>query len=221
MTEFIKKHKFFSWVVGILGTLIIGGLGSGVWEMMLKPMLSFLSNGIINFLVHTSTSFSNEIYQSISMRSLDRFQAKAYSLIVTILGSITLFLWFILFTKGKKLLNEERDERNGIHESVKERVWILKNFKNFYIFMTFYFVLGCIPFFIYTYDGIKTSFISVKVINFEYLLKVNSDVLSENELKRLESNFAQIKNAQDYNEIIDYLKKLAIKNNKHINRNPL
>ncbi|UOB51793.1 hypothetical protein [Acinetobacter junii] len=221
MTEFIKKHKFFSWVVGILGTLIIGGLGSGVWEMMLKPTLSFLSNGIINFLVHTSTSFSNEIYQSISMRSLDRFQAKAYSLIVTILGSITLFLWFILFTKGKKLLNEERDERNGIHESVKERVWILKNFKNFYIFMTFYFVLGCIPFFIYTYDGIKTSFISVKVIHFEYLLKVNSDVLSENELKRLESNFAQIKNAQDYNEIIDYLKKLAIKNNKHININPL
>jgi len=221
MTEFIKKHKFFSWVVGILGTLIIGGLGSGVWEMMLKPILSFLSNGIINFLVHTSTSFSNEIYQSISMRSLDRFQAKAYSLIVTILGSITLFLWFILFTKGKKLLNEERDERNGIHESVKERVWILKNFKNFYIFMTFYFVLGCIPFFIYTYDGIKTSFISVKVINFEYLLKVNSDVLSENELKRLESNFAQIENAQDYNEIIDYLKKLAVKNNKHINKNPL
>lgn len=63
MKEFIKKHKALSWVLGILGTLIIGGLGSGVWEILLKPALSFLSNGVINFLVDTSASFSNEIYQ--------------------------------------------------------------------------------------------------------------------------------------------------------------
>ncbi|OCR45574.1 hypothetical protein A4220_03480 [Acinetobacter pittii] len=99
MKEFIKKHKALSWVLGILGTLIIGGLGSGVWEILLKPALSFLSNGVINFLVDTSASFSNEIYQSISMRSLDRFQAKTYSLIVTALGSITILVCFYFSLK--------------------------------------------------------------------------------------------------------------------------
>lgn len=81
MKEFIKENKVLSWALGILGTLIIGGLGSGVWEVALKPLFSFLGNGIISFLVNKSTSFSNEIYQIISMRSLDRFQAKIYSLI--------------------------------------------------------------------------------------------------------------------------------------------
>ncbi|WP_151743382.1 hypothetical protein [Acinetobacter calcoaceticus] len=218
MKEFIKKHKALSWILGILGTLIIGGLGSGVWEILLKPALSFLSNGVINFLVDTSASFSNEIYQSISMRSLDRFQAKTYSLIVTVLGSITIFVCFLFFTKVKRKLDEERD---GINGTEKDKNWPLKNHKNFYIFMTFYFLLGCIPFFIYTYDGIKTNFIAKKVIEFEYLLKVNSDVLTDIELKKIESKFAQIRNAEDYRKIMTDLKEIAHQNNKHINKNPL
>ncbi|WP_138920285.1 hypothetical protein [Acinetobacter sp. P8-3-8] len=218
MKEFIKKHKTISCILGILGTIILGGLGSGVWEILLKPILSFLSNGVINFLVDTSTSFSNEIYQSISMRSLDRFQAKTYSLIVTFLGLITILICLLLFTKVKRKLDEERD---GINEFEKDKNWPLRNHKNFYIFMTFYFFLGCIPFFIYTYDGIKTNFIAKKVIAFEYLLKVNGDVLTDIELKKIESEFAQIRNAEDYQKIMIDLKEIADQNNKHINKNPL
>lgn len=218
MNDFIKKHNALGWVLGILGTLIVGGLGSGVWEVVLKPIFSFLGNGIINFLVQTSSSFSDEIYQSIALRSLDRFQAKTYSLIVMMLGLVTIFMCVILFSKVKKKLDDERD---GVECEEKEKNWVLRNHKNFYIFMVFYFLLGCIPFFIYTYDGIKTNFIARKVITFEYLLKINSDVISEFDLKKIESQFAQINNVNDYEKIIRNLENIAQKNNKHINKKPL
>lgn len=221
--DFIKKHKALSWFLGILGTLVLSGLGGGVWELALKPIFNFVGNGIINFLVNTSTSFSNEIYQSISLqsislRSLDRFQAKTYSLIVMILGSVTIFVWFILFSRAKKKLDEEL---HGSELEEKEKNWPLRNHKNFYIFMAFYFILGCIPFVIYTYDGIKTNFIARKVIAFEYLLKVNGDVMNELEHRKIESQFAQIKNASDYEKIIKKLENIAEKHNKNINKNPL
>ena len=218
MKDFIIKHKALSWILGIVGTLILGGLGSGVWEVVLKPIFSFLGNAIINFLVQKSSSFSDEIYQSISLRSLDRFQAQTYSLIVTILGSVAIFASFLLFSLGKKKLDEERD---GIENNEKEINSPFKNHKNFYIFMIFYFLLCCILFVNYTYDGIKTNFIARKVINFEYLLKVNNDVLSEIKVKDVESQFAQIKNVDDYEKIIKKLEKIAKENNKHINKNPL
>ena len=67
----------------------------------------------------------------------------------------------------------------------------------------------------------KAQFISQKVIHFDYLLKINGDVLNDKDIRKIESSFAQIKNSDDYSKIIDYLEKVASHNNKHINRNPL
>ena len=216
MKEFIKKHKALSWILGIVGTLIVGGLGSGVWEVVLKPMFSFLGNGVINFLVNKSTNFSNEIYQTISIRSLDRFQAKIYALMVFSLATFLFCLCCSLYWLGKKKLDSDE-----IQSEDKNKGWVLKNYKNFYCFLIIYFLLALIPMLTYMYDGMKTEFISNKVIYFEYLLKMNGDVLNDQEIKHIESKFSQIRNSDDYGEIVSYLEEVALKNNKNINKNPL
>ncbi|MEQ1143357.1 hypothetical protein [Acinetobacter soli] len=216
MKEFIKKHKALSWILGILGTLIVGGLGSGVWEIVLKPLLSFVGNGFINFLINKSTNFSNEIYQSISMRSLDRFQAKIYSLMVMFLATFSIFICLIAFSQGKKKFELVKEDIKQV-----DKQWIFKDRKNFYCFITIYFLLASVPFVTYTYDGMKTEFISKKVIYFEYLLKVNADVINDTDLKKIESQFAQIKSSEDYIKIIKKLENLAFVNNKNTNKNPL
>lgn len=113
MKDFIKKNKALSWGIGVVGALIIGGLSSGVWEIVLKPLFSFLGNAIIATLINTSSSFSNEIYQNISIRGLDRFQAKIYSLFIMLVGSISIcsFSFAFLLTRNKfKELNNPNDE---------------------------------------------------------------------------------------------------------------
>lgn len=216
MKEFIKKHKALSWILGLLGTLIIGGLGSGVWEIVLKPFLSFVGNGFINFLINKSTSFSNEIYQSISMRGLDRFQAKIYSLIVIFLATFSIFVCLVAFSLGKKKFELVKEDTTQV-----DKQWIFKDRKNFYCFITIYFLLACVPFATYMYDGMKTEFISRKVIYFEYLLKVNADVINDSDLKMIESQFAQIRSSEDYIKVIKKLENLAFVNNKNVNKNPL
>ncbi|OOV83518.1 hypothetical protein [Acinetobacter amyesii] len=220
MKDFIKKHKTLSWVLGILGTLIIGGLGSGVWEIILKPFFSFMGNGIISFLINTSSSFSNEIYQNISIRGLDRFQAKIYSLFILLVGAISIcsfsFTFIITRNKFKELnnLNEESIDQDYTP-------WFLQNKRNYNIFFIFFFLISFLPFCTYSYSSMKTEFISKKVIYFEYLIKVNGDALSEQELKKIESNFAQITKSKDYDDLINQLENIAMKNNKLINKNPL
>ena len=70
----------------------------------------------------------------------------------------------------------------------------------------------------FLYEGMKADFVSNKLIRFEYLLKVNGDTLNEQELMAIESEFAQIQSSEDYIELIGKLEKLALKNNKRINK---
>lgn len=220
MKDFIKKHKTLSWVFGILGTLIFGGLGSGVWEIILKPFFSFMGNGIISFLINTSSSFSNEIYQNIAIRGLDRFQAKTYSLFIMLLGTVSIACFSFIFLIGLKKFKELNEPCLG-NEDIDYVPWFFQSRKNFIIWMTVFFLISFLPFCVHFYDGMKTDFISKKVIYFEYLLKVNGDVINDVELKKIESKFAQIKKLEDYEKVIFDLEKIAVDNKKYINKNPL
>lgn len=51
-------------VAGIVGTILVGAIGSGVWERMLSPALVYASAEITNFLGEVSNTYSDSVYTS-------------------------------------------------------------------------------------------------------------------------------------------------------------
>ncbi|EHU5198728.1 hypothetical protein JKP10_21085 [Vibrio vulnificus] len=56
-------NKLVKYIVAGVGTIIIGGLGSGVWERILSPLLDYVVSGISTLLSYLSSSYDDSIYQ--------------------------------------------------------------------------------------------------------------------------------------------------------------
>ncbi|MBE3919679.1 hypothetical protein HJ091_22785 [Vibrio parahaemolyticus] len=54
--------KFVKFIVATLGAILIGGLGSGVWEKILSPLFILILNSISKLLSFISTSYEDSIY---------------------------------------------------------------------------------------------------------------------------------------------------------------
>ncbi|TCB55315.1 hypothetical protein [Acinetobacter terrestris] len=215
MKEFINENKFLKWVAWFFGVLIIGGLGSGFWEMILKPFLAYTGNATINYLTSIFSGFNDDIYKSISIRNTNAVNIKNFSLIVLIFGFFSIYIvsfapeYLIERFKKETLDNEDA---NKITE--KTRKIKLINFSLICCLIPIVFIIS-------SFSVLKSTYVHKKISHFEYLLKINGDVLNEREVKAMESRFTQIRNSTDYGEIISELEEIALMNNKHINKNPL
>lgn len=221
MKDFINKHKFLKWIIWFLGVLVIGGLGSGFWEMLLKPILSYTSNVVINYLVSISVNLSDDIYKSISFRNLYSVQIQIYNLMVLIFGILAIFMFGVIPKLIKFIKDNYLNFGTCIAKNEEVQKLEFKEYKIIRLHMIMIFLMTFLVFIVGAFDVMKSQYISKKVFEFEYMLKVNSDVLNDDQLKQIESKFAQIRNSEDYEKIIKSLQEIALKNNKKLNRNPL
>lgn len=60
----MKINNLLKFVGGLFATIIVGAIGSGVWERLLSPALAYTSRSITDFLAKVSESYSDSIYTS-------------------------------------------------------------------------------------------------------------------------------------------------------------
>ena len=81
-------------VIGsILAAIILGAIGSGVWEKLLSPAISRLSEFIASTISGISTSYETSIYQRAARDTTDLYSLKIAFLIVLFAGlTLVIFL---------------------------------------------------------------------------------------------------------------------------------
>ncbi len=101
-------------LLGAIATIILGAIGSGFWEKVLSPLLSYISNKITNGISSISSSYSESIYkQASNLNLINSDGGLAYTL---------LFILFFCF-----LLNALSSKSKNIAVSVIHKV-ILSGF---------------------------------------------------------------------------------------------
>jgi hypothetical protein len=102
-------------VIGsIFFTIVVGAIGSGVWEKLLSPAISRLSGATVSAIASISTSYEDSIYQRAARDTTDLYPLKITFLILLIVG-LTLA---ISFTNGAL-------SRSSLHERLQSRVRLL------------------------------------------------------------------------------------------------
>ena len=88
--------KFLKIIATILGTIVLGAIGSGVWERVLSPLLNSISNFITATLSKYSASFSDALYaDAITRFEVNSFNSNINTFALTYLLILVPFLFYL------------------------------------------------------------------------------------------------------------------------------
>jgi hypothetical protein len=73
-------------ILTLLGALVIGALGSGIWDTLLKPMFSWLGTALLDVATLGKQSLIDGIYVEVAKGSYERAANATYQLLITVLG---------------------------------------------------------------------------------------------------------------------------------------
>jgi ABC-type Na+ efflux pump permease subunit len=98
--------KFLKIISTILATIILGAIGSGVWEKILSPLLNTISNNINKILSKLINGYSDGLYFQAAKILTEHADTELYSMniIVILLGILVyIFLEAKIFLKWTKI----------------------------------------------------------------------------------------------------------------------
>lgn len=190
-------------VLGILAAILLGAIGSGVWEKVLSPSISYIGKFVTSTISSLSSSYSDSIYKSASNIS---YSGQSGALVLILF----LFVFFGLFIFA---LN-----------SKKENNFIAPFYEGFLIYYrgwTGIIFSGALLFFMLFMISIQISILDIQ----RYSLK-QMDILrpyiGEQEFHKLRSDYLIMKNKNDFNEFLNSLHLQSLKVNididEYINR---
>lgn len=207
MNDFISKNKTLSLILGLIGTLIIGGLGSGVWEYILKPLFSHSINFILDLSTLGMDTFKNSIYEEISQGFSEKNSIKNYTLIIGFLIGFYLISILSVFRKLRNLKKENEPIYIDFNsDKDKELTKISLRIKIFLFFVICFSITLLV-------NTKRLDYINESILYYNKLKTIITPYITDKELKLLDSRYAQIKNKEDYQTIINELLKVSESNN--------
>lgn len=202
MTDIKTKYKI---VFGVLGTILLGALGSGLWNAILGPLLSLSANFFLTVFSLGIKAIKNNIYMDIAkglheQASLSWLMTFSCFMVALPITFVVISFFVIPYSKRWKEKIEQADNKQN---ELKKIVTIL----------------SCLLLFCTSSFLIEAIFVSYKisaVAHFQQSIAIVSPYIDTQNEEELFSKFAQIKSNVDYDSLISELDEIAIKNGKKL-----
>lgn len=173
-------------VLWVLITLVLGAIGSGLWEVAFKPSLSLAGDGILYLTTLGMKSLHDGIYVEVAKGQYERTALQILSAIVGVVIGVMLA---VITIGGLK--------RKSTDSSIEAKKGFLR--KLFLLFC-------CVLLLFSTY---RTSYIVRAAAHFDQMMTICGPHLSESERLRLRSKFAQIRSKEQYVDLLSQLEQIA------------
>ena len=107
-----NKKTVLKWALGVVGTLLLSALGSGVWQSLLGPAIHASSRWVLDLASLGLTSYKNGVYEQIAADNQSRATVETlylttmiYALLV-IVGTQGLFIFLSWIRRRAEHLQE-------------------------------------------------------------------------------------------------------------------
>jgi hypothetical protein len=178
----------------VLVTVVLGAVGSGVWEWILKPVLSGSSEVALTVATLGITAFKNSLYQDIALGFREEPSLRLYTAAFAFLPSM-----IIGFVSG--IVVAHRRATSGQPESMFERV-IDRSVRPVLLLVIFALVFSVV-------QASQVAYVNRAVTHFQQLSAIAAPHLSENQRLAVRSRFAQIATRDDYVKLVEELSGLC------------
>ncbi|MBB3020665.1 hypothetical protein FHR70_003751 [Microvirga lupini] len=193
----MNKTRIGTWIAAI----VLGVVGSGVWENVVRPLLSWASEKLLYIGTLGATSYLNSIYVDIARGQYERAALSNYLLTmgfasVSIGGLVTLY-FLIRFTRKREI---NLEQSGPLYRR-------LERFNSFFSMPIFLFLLT------FLFVNFARDTYAVRAAN--HLVQVQTIVapyVDERTRLELASRSAQIQNRDDYVKLLNEIDTIATKN---------
>lgn len=180
------RQKFFWGVV----TVLLGAVGSGLWEFALRPCFSWLASFCIDGLLSISSGFTTAVYVDIAKGQADRIDK-------AILGYGT---GAVLGLGGIGLKTWAREKGPTPKRKASKVLFPLTVFVCSVVLFGFF----------------LTLFMTNRINDFEQLVSITAPYLDDAQLKKVKSEFGQIHRRDDYEKLMRELRGVAHSNGAYL-----
>ncbi len=212
------KKQVLKGTLGVLGAIIIGALGSGVWQSLLGPALHVSTRWVLDIASLGLTSYKNRVYSQIAA---DNQSAVAFYAYITLWGVHAMmgtmvalggFYWASGHRRrAEQALKGLSDAPPNLEPEIsndalrQELVGFLKSMGILRLLL--YLLLLLISFGV-VYDLVsyaRLSYVNSADAHYHQVMRVASPYLDAREQVEAESDFAQIGSREDYVRLLSRL----------------
>lgn len=238
-----KKKQWLKLFFGIIATIILGAIGSGFWELFLKPFCLSSSNLLTSIISSNLASYDAGLFKDVAKGHHEAYSLNLHAffyLFVVIYVFDTMLHYFK--TRKEILRGKPESADKVIDDVIKNYTEILKENNNdilaagkawrqqkekteslidfvlwFYPVLSYCFVLFFV--FVLLFTSLATArntSVNYYITKYYQLSRIVRPYITEKEEKLFHSEFSQIQNSNEYNGLVKKMYEVCKKNNLRI-----
>lgn len=200
MYYFIRKY--IRRILSGLGVLFLGALSTPLWTDIIHPLFTTCIKIILNISTLGLIQFKNIIYLDIAKGLHEETSLQMFNFVLGITFSILISTLFILIRLLKNI-NAIKSNKKILHSNrffLFTKKMIEHNFFQYFLVAYMLFVIGFI-----TVIAVQQEYINNAITYYNQLLIIDKPFINDEQIKIYDSEFAQIKNRENYVHITSNL----------------
>lgn len=186
-------------VLGVVGTIVLGAVGSGVWETLFSPMASWLGRAFLSLVTLGLESARDSIYESVAEGHHEVPSLFVYAFLAALMAVFPLGL------TGPVLIRDRL--RQNLKEKTADELAILsRRLRRWLAILTAISVLLGSAF---LGRFVMHSYVNKAVTHFEQSMRIVAPHIDISEERLLRSEFASIKSKTDFTAVMEKVRTIA------------
>lgn len=225
------KKKTIKWILGIIGLIFLGALGSGLWQIVIKPLTFWFLETIFNIMTLGLSSLSDAFYTEVAEGLHEEPSLENLTLLLIIIFTCCVIkLGDILGERSASRVKKELDDKieeykklppdKGavlIQKAKDEHNKYIEYLKRSYKRSTrLCIIFGVIFLSFLTSRHVTIGLRNHKVTKFHQLFTICKPFLDDQEEERILAKFSAIRTRQDYLDIIMILVRKTIEHTQDL-----
>jgi hypothetical protein len=208
----MTKSTIGKWTLGIAGTILLGALGSGLWDVALKSIFTSIGRGVLTGISFGYGSIRDSCYLEIAKGHTDRASLwlVTFSLFPMLLA-LGYYIGRSLTRSRAPIETEEAKERMRVDPVFREKrlgelgaeLETLK--RKLVVSQTIFLLFVVFQLSLFMFRSITLSYISSAITHYEQSYTICLPFLSETDRFAIRSQYAQIHTKEDYVKVLRLL----------------
>jgi hypothetical protein len=185
----------------IVLSVVLGALGSGLWEWLVKPSLLWVSHFGLNIATLGISSFKDSIYEEVA---LGFHEAPSLRLYLAICSFLPCFLLGVL----SGVVAARRSMRRSLEAKSETMFWkvMTRMARPTFIVMIFLIVFSMV-------QANQSVYVNRAITHFHVLIEISRPYISDEQYRRYKSQFAQVSSKAEYEQVVKGLTDICRSNN--------
>lgn len=200
--------------LGIVGTILLGALGSGLWELALRPAGQWLGNGVLTAASLGSSALKDQVYIDAAKGYHEESANSSFVELtpLTLFFCTAAYLWVNSRIRGhapEKQFDADGKPQAEVDAREKQiRVWKTEG----HFLMNVLLLFGLLTFGDYAVQSLRDRAADDAYTFFAQSMIICKPYMHDDQAQTIESRFASIRGRADYINVTDDLRQIAASN---------